>query len=323
MDAAHWTVWGLQASVVVTEPASLPAARVLVRRTLAAVDEACSRFRSDSELSRLQPLPPGGATVTPMLALLVEKALEAAEITDGDVDPTLGRDLDALGYDRDILSIAIPAEFGIAGGTGAPLPSPARPGRGTGAAASWRRMSVRDRVLKVPAEVRLDLGATAKAVAADLAAAEVFAELDCGVLVSLGGDLASAGPAPAGGWQIDVQDLPADPAQQISLAAGQALATSSTQKRRWQHRGTWVHHILDPRFGTPADPAWRSVTVAAPTCLEANARSTAAVVRGFAAVEWFRTGQVAARLVDRQGRVVRTGGWPAQEYTTAAVGSRG
>ncbi|HEY8296364.1 MAG TPA: hypothetical protein VIG41_13555, partial [Micrococcaceae bacterium] len=70
MDSAHWTVWGLQASVVVTEPASLPAARALVRRTLAAVDAACSRFRSDSELSRLQPLPPGGATVTPMLALL-------------------------------------------------------------------------------------------------------------------------------------------------------------------------------------------------------------------------------------------------------------
>lgn len=180
----------------------------------------------------------------------------------------------------------------------------------------WSRVQLDAGTLTVPPGLRLDLGASAKAVAADLSAAGVYRTLGCGVLVSLGGDLASAGPGPQeegtpGTWQILVQDLPADPAQHISLAPGFALATSSTQKRRWKHQGTQVHHILDPRFGLPAEPVWRSVSVAAPTCLEANAFSTAAIVRGFAALEWFRTQGVAARLVDSRGRVATTGGWPA------------
>jgi thiamine biosynthesis lipoprotein len=124
-----------------------------------------------------------------------------------------------------------------------------------------------------------------------------------------------------GQWQILVQDLPADPAQHISLASGYALATSSTQKRRWTHRGTDVHHILDPRFGLPAEPVWRSVTVAAPTCLEANAYSTAAIVRGHAAVDWFRAENIVARLVDRRGRIVTTGGWPTDNQRPHGAGS--
>ncbi|WP_449374660.1 FAD:protein FMN transferase [Arthrobacter psychrolactophilus] len=116
--------------------------------------------------------------------------------------------------------------------------------------------------------------------------------------------------APSGGWQVLVQDQDEDPAQQISLVAGKALATSSTQKRRWEHNGVSVHHILDPRFGLPADDIWRSVSVAADSCLEANAYSTAGVVRGFTAIQWFRDLGIAGRFVDRQGRVVLTGMWP-------------
>lgn len=313
---AGWTVWELEASLTVTDSNLLADAEELVRDVVADVDAACSRFRSDSELMSLQPRMAHGVTVSPMFRLLLQRALDAAAMTGGDVDPTLGADLAALGHGpgmgtTGLRSIPVPA---------VPNDTPIRAqaeSRETqaGRVPGWTRLGLDATTLTVPADLRLDLGATAKAVAADLAAAEVHQRLGCGVLVGLGGDLASAGPAPdvdgkPGQWQILVQDLPSDPAQQISLAPGFALATSSTQKRRWKHQGADVHHILDPRFGLPAEPVWRSVTVAAPTCLEANAYSTAAVVRGFAAVDWFHSEGIVARLVDSRGRIVTTGGWP-------------
>lgn len=292
-----WTVWGLEASTAVTEPRLAAAAERLVRAEVAAVDLACSRFRPDSELMALGPALAGGVAVSGLLAVLVGGALDAARWTNGDVDPTLGRDMDALGYDRDI------AQLRLVSGFAADLES--RP-RGS----NWRDVRLDGQYLVVPGDVRLDLGATAKAVAADRAANRVATELGCGVMVCLGGDIATGGDAPVGGWQVLVQDLPADPWQQVTLRAGRAMATSSTQKRRWQRGGRTVHHILDPRFGLPAESVWRSVTVAATSCLQANAFSTAGIVRGFAAREWFDGLGMAARLVDRQGRVATTGNWP-------------
>ncbi|MDN4645352.1 FAD:protein FMN transferase [Arthrobacter sp. PsM3] len=309
-----WTVWGMEAGVTVTDAGALAAAAAIVRRTLADIDDACSRFRNDSELAILGPQLAAGARVSPLLALLVEGALDAARWTDGDVDPTLGRELEALGYDRDIVSVRLFPGRGVEEGAASGLPPAAREASG------WSRVSLSGRTLTVPAGTRLDLGATAKAIAADRAAGQVYSELGCGVLVSLGGDLASAGPAPEGGWQVLVQDLADDPAQQLSLGAGFAMATSSTQKRRWEHEGAQVHHILDPRFGLPAETVWRSVTVAAPTCLEANAFSTAGVVRGFRAVDWFRGRGIAGRFVDQHGRTIVTGAWPSEQ--PAASGRR-
>ncbi|HEY8702375.1 MAG TPA: FAD:protein FMN transferase [Arthrobacter sp.] len=317
-----WTVWGLDATLTVTDKTMLPAAEQIVRGIVADVDLACSRFRGDSELMHLQPGMPAGVRVSPMFRLLLERALEAARMTDGDVDPTLGADLDALGYGHGIVSVPV-----AAGGSGLPALLSGRvpvvrrvPG--------WTRIGLDGDTLTVPGDLRLDLGATAKAVAADLAAAEVYARLGCGVLVCLGGDLATAGPGPEvsgrpGQWQVLVQDLQTDPGQRIALEPGFALATSSTQKRRWKQAGADVHHILDPRFGLPAEPIWRSATAAARSCLEANAFSTGAIVRGFAALEWFTSAGIAGRLVDRQGRVATTGGWPAEDYSLAGGASRG
>ncbi len=112
-----------------------------------------------------------------------------------------------------------------------------------------------------------------------------------------------------------VQDLPTDPWQQVTFGAGHAMATSSTQKRRWKHAGQDVHHILDPRFGLPAEPVWRSVTVAASSCLLANAFSTAGIVRGFAAVAWFERRELPLALLTRRARTVATGGWPREEHS--------
>nr|BFF16384.1 hypothetical protein GCM10025699_76870 [Microbacterium flavescens] len=199
-------------------------------------------------------------------------------------------------------------------------------------------MRLRGRLLTVPAGVRLDLGATAKAVAADLIAARVLTELGCGVLVSLGGDIATAGPGatarsrhrsaagtaagPASrAWEITVRDLPADPEAHVAIPSGHAVATSSTQKRRWVSGGRPVHHILDPRWGVPAALVWRSVSVAAPSCLVANTFSTAAVVRGLGPSRGCAS-TASPRLVDSRGRVVTTGAWPAEPAAAAPTAAR-
>jgi thiamine biosynthesis lipoprotein len=176
----------------------------------------------------------------------------------------------------------------------------------------WRRVHLNGDRLELPRGVLLDLGATAKARAADLLAARAARTVGVGVLVELGGDIATAGPAPAGGWQVLVRDSRDDPACQVTLAPGGAVATSSTVRRTWRRGGVLVHHLVDPRTAAPAEPVWRSATVAASTCVEANTASTAAVVLGREAPGWLAARGFTARLVDQQLRVVRVGGWPAE-----------
>jgi thiamine biosynthesis lipoprotein len=301
-DTAQWSVWSTTARIVVTEPAALPDAVHAVQAELAAIDEACSRFRADSELRRLEPAAGRPVPVSPLLARLVDAALQAARRSDGDVDPTIGSALCGLGYDRDLSLIAGDRSFPVDGSTMRLVVVPA-PG--------WRRVRLDDRELTVPPGVRLDLGASAKAYAADSCARIVHGQLGTGVLVSLGGDIATAGPGPDGGWRVLVQDQPGEPSCTVALAAGTALATSSTRSRRWRDGTRELHHILDPRTCQPARAVWRTVSVGAPTCLAANTMSTAAVVRTEAAVPWLRRQQVPARLVRASGEVLTLGGWPA------------
>jgi FAD:protein FMN transferase len=233
-------------------------------------------------------------------------APDAARDTGGVIDPTVGDALCALGYDRD---------FSLVAPNGPPVTVSVRPVPG------WWRIEFdrANRRLRMPPGTRLDLGATAKAWAADRAAARIAERLRCGVLVSLGGDIATAGPVPEGGWRVRVQDVtgdpedpPTGPTQTIALRGG-ALATSSTTARRWERGGAVLHHIIDPRSGLPAPTVWRTVSVAARTCVAANTASTAAIIRGRAAVSALSREQVPARLVGLDGAVATTGGWPAEE----------
>jgi thiamine biosynthesis lipoprotein len=177
--------------------------------------------------------------------------------------------------------------------------------------AKWSMITLEDRVVTVPPGVVLDLGATAKAIAADRCADRVRRVTGSGVLINLGGDIATAGPAPDGGWQVLVHDDADDPAGSVALPSGAALATSSTIRRRWRRDGDVVHHILDPRTGWSADPVWRTVSVAAQTCLAANTVSTAAIIRGWRALDWIRALGFPARLVDSERNVHTICGWPS------------
>ncbi len=296
----RFAVWGLTARIVVADPDALGDARRIADAELAAITAACSRF-TDSELTRVYAVTDrgDGVELSPLLAEFIGVALAAAADTDGDVDPTLGGDLERLGYDRDFATL--PMDGRTAGGMTASVTS-----RRTG----WPRIALDGLVLSIPAGLRLDLGATAKAHSADRIAARIAGTTGSDTLVELGGDLATAGRS-GRLWEVLVQDLPGDPAQQIAVPNGVGVATSSTQKRRWRNDGRARHHILDPRFGLPAEEVWRTATVAAPDCVRANTVSTAAIVRGLRAPSWLRERGADARLVARDGSIVTTGRWPA------------
>lgn len=280
--AREFAVWSTVARVVVSRPSDADDAERLVRGYLDEVDAACSRFRP-SELSGVR----GSAPVSPLLADLIDAALTSAHETGGDVDPTLAPDLVALGYDRD---------FALVSGVPVTLRRRVR--------FDWRAITLDDGVLTLPPGCSLDLGASAKAFAADACARLVHETLGCDVLVSLGGDLSIAGGS---AWPVLVRDGEGEPPAQVELSGG-GLATSSTISRAW---GPGVHHIVDPARGLPATPVWRTVSVVARSCRRANALSTASVVRGLAAPEWLRSLGATARLVAQDGSVVRVGGWPA------------
>ncbi|GAB6899555.1 FAD:protein FMN transferase [Kineosporia succinea] len=299
----QWPVWSTTARLVVTDAAVADAAMELVKTQLDEVGAACSRFRDDSELNQLQAANTGRAiTVSPVLAELLTAALDAAERTDGDVDPTLADDLAALGYSEDYSLIQARV------GTGTVPITLTRRVRH-----SWKDLTLTGRRLRMPVGVRLDLGATAKAWAADRAARSVAERFGVGALVALGGDIATAGPAPESGWQVLVQDGVDEPATQVALSAGATgLATSSTVSRSWRNGTRAVHHILNPSSGLPAAPVWRTVSVAAGDCLESNTLSTAAVVRGDDALHWLREQGHPARLVAADGTVHTLNGWPTE-----------
>ena len=291
----EWQRWTMSMQIVVTDPGCLGVARREVDAELDAIEAAASRFRPDSEINALAMSAGQPTQVSPVLADLLDAALTAARLTDGDVDPTVGAALVTLGYDRDYAEIC--PDESLAGSMTVP--------------AKWSMVTLHDRIATLPQGVVLDLGATAKAVAADRCAQRVFSATGSGVLINLGGDIATAGTGSTGGWQILVHDDDADPASSIGLPAGSALATSSTVRRRWRCGDKVLHHIIDPRTGRSADPVWRSVTVAAQTCFAANTVSTAAIVRGWRALEWIAALGMPARLVDRSMVVHAVGGWPS------------
>lgn len=287
--------------VVVTKPESLRAATTAVEKIVNAIDLAASRFRKDSELSRINASPERVAKVSPLLAQAIGTALRGAELSGGAVDPTIGYAIRLAGYDTDFA--AVPAD-----GVELHLVEQRVPG--------WRVLEFDpySRTLLLPRGVQLDLGATAKALASDLAAAEASKAIGgAGVLVSLGGDIAVAGQAPEEGWSIQLSDdsaAPIDDAEETVAITSGGVATSSTTVRRWTRGGVVLHHIIDPNTGLPADSCWRAASVVAATCVDANIASTAAIVMGKDAVSWLESHRLPARLVDQDGNVHRVAGWP-------------
>ncbi len=279
----------------------LPRAEQAARRVLATVDETYSRFRPDSELSRLNGRPEEEVLVSPLLANAIDVALRAAIETDGLVDPTVGRAMRLIGYDDDFARIRGRTERIV-------LHLERVPG--------WKavRFDPQSRCVRLRRGVELDFGSTGKALASELAAEAVMSESRArGVLVSVGGDVAMAGEVPRDGWDILIADdsraQPEGAGELIALHEG-AIATSSTSVRRWIRGDIELHHIIDPRTGLSAVTPWRTVSVVADRCVWANAAATAAIVLGDSAIGWLEAHGLAARLVATDGTVAVNRGWP-------------
>jgi thiamine biosynthesis lipoprotein len=300
---ADWPALGTVAQLVVTNAASLHDACTAVEQVLLDIDVAASRFRPDSELSLLNAADGDWVPVSPLFARALRVGIDAAAWTDGLVDPTVGGVLVDHGYDRTFAAVA----------SDGPVTILVRDVPGPGAL-ELDEANLRARTRD---GAQVDLGATAKALAADLAATAAWEVAGGGVLVSLGGDISVSGEGPAGGWPITVTDrsdpsLPADDgvSELATISAG-GLATSSTRARRWRRGGSELHHLIDPTTGRPAAGPWVTVSVAAETCTLANTASTAAVIAGTSALGWLADRGFAARLVAKDGTVTHIGGWPA------------
>lgn len=300
---------GTTVDVVCTAARESEVAVAVVRARLAELDRAASRFRADSELVRinsrsaaLAETNPGAQLRFPVSRTLgncLRAAMRAQRLTDGLVSASLGTALAACGYDDDLDVVRARA------GSQPPATARARPGPCPAATFDEQQWQ-----LILPAGTACDLGASAKAWAADAIAQELAAMFPGGFLVNLGGDIAAAGTPPEEGWSIGVRDWN-DRVVQVIRSTGQAFATSSTRLRTWVRHGTRYHHIIDPRTGWPARTRWAQVTCAGPDAVQANAASTAAIILDDRAPYWLTVRGVPARLAADGGRVTLTPGWPA------------
>lgn len=295
--SAIWTDWSCRVRVTVTRPEALMAAKQQVVALMADVGLSADRFSPFSDVSRVNEaagrlVPVSGRTIA-----LVDVALDAAAESGGAVDPTIGAHLVRAGYADDIAVVrdrlvVIDDEH---------LPQ-----------ADWTQVRVDHTLSRIglPAGLRLDLGATAKAWTADVAAHQVASTLGTAVLVEIGGDVSVAGGRTRP-WQVQVSERAGEPGQPVGLERG-GLATSSTISRKWRTPAGAAHHVIDPRTGQPAAGPWRTVTAWAPSAVQANTASTTALVLGDEAVAYLDELEVAARLVGVDGHVLTVGDWPAE-----------
>ncbi len=247
-----------------------------VAELFAVWEGAFSRFRPDSELTRVNADPHPALAVSPLFARALRTALAVAAATDGLVDPTLGAALEHAGYDADFA--ALPAD--------GPL-GPAVPSR-------LREVRLDGLILRRPPGLLLDLNGVVKALAVDEAAALVRG----GGFVSAGGDLAVRGPVDVG--------LPGAGAVRVTRGG---LATSGVATRHWRRGGAEQHHLIDPRTGRPAESPWLAVTVSGASCLDADAAAKAAFLLGADGPDWLDERGLAGRFLAREGDVVEGARW--------------
>ncbi len=255
-----------------------------VERLFTARETALSRFRPDSDLSRLNRYDAAAVIVSPLLRTALEDALRAAVATDGLVDPTIAAALESAGYDRTFPQIRQ-----------ASLREPVPAGR-------WREIRLAVPFVFRPAGLLLDLNGVVKGRAVD----DALDLLDGDGFVSAGGDLATRGEI--------VVAVPGGDA--VTLRSG-ALATSGVSSRSWVGEdGQRAHHLIDPATGAPSVGPWQCVTVCAATCLAADVAAKAAFLLGDDGPEWLEQRGLAGRFVSSR-EVVLAGNWPESSKVAA------
>lgn len=291
--ATHFRAMGADVHVLVVggPPALLDIARELVE----ALEARWSRFRPDSEVSRLNEHAGRPVRVSPETLTLVRRAVDGASVTAGRYDPTVLGAVLRAGYDRSFELLAAD-------------PPPGRSPLGLG----WQRIAVdaARSTVTLPAGVGFDPGGIGKGLAADLLVHELLARGAAGACANLGGDLRVDGDAPGGGpWVVDVgHPLRREPATTIGLRRG-AVATSSRVRRAWGPRGD-RHHLIDPATGRPARTGLAAATVVAAEGWQAEVMAKAAFVAGMPeGLRLLDTTGTDGLLIDDQGSLHPSAGF--------------
>jgi thiamine biosynthesis lipoprotein len=273
VNELRFTAMGCEIVVGCADPAEARKVERLFRER----DRVFSRFRPGSELNRVNGRAGRLVAVSSLFARTLERALEAAEETDGLVDPTLGQAVEAAGYSRD---------FDLLAADPRPVGPPQR--------GSWRSILLLGRRVGFPAGVKLDLNGVVKALAVD----EGLAVLTGTGFVSAGGDVATCGgltvALPGGGT--------------VLLRQG-ALATSGTTKRRWLRGAHEQHHLIDPRTGLPSTSPWEEVTACGATCLAADVAAKVGFLLGEAGPSWLERRGLPARFLRASAGETVNGCW--------------
>jgi FAD:protein FMN transferase len=294
----NFEIWGLSGTLATQHATQMDFAEERLWYWLDEVDRSCNRFRSDSEISRLNASGGAVTSISSTFQRALRAALDAADATQQLCDPTVLPALLALGYDVDYDELALRDDV--------ELKAPVIP---TGVSAI--HLDELTHSVQLDAACQLDLGSSAKALLVDLVASDVAPS--GGVVVELGGDVAVQGQGPEGPWAIGLSDSLRITGREPRVVVGNGgVATSSITTRTWRAGNVMVNHIVDPRTGSFAKGPYATASVSARSCVLANAFATAALLWGEEA--GYRVAQAgwSARLIRHDGTIEFVGGWPEE-----------
>jgi thiamine biosynthesis lipoprotein len=281
----------------------------MARQRIDDLEARWSRFRPDSEISRLNSSAGREVTVSADTCLLVHRAIEAWRLTGGGFDPTLLDALRRAGYDRTFDEVRHTER----GELRPPPLDVTRPG--------CTDIEIRGAAITLPAGMGFDPGGIGKGLAADLVAAELLAAGAAGACVNMGGDVRVAGVSPTGaGWTVALEHpWRSAPMVLVGLWDG-AVATSSVLERVWTSGGRPAHHLIDPATGLPSTSDVALASVVAGEAWTAEVLAKAILLRGASRAFDLLDDTNAALVVQHDGRVSVSAGFGAFVGTAQVPG---
>jgi len=294
----RFEIWGLSGTLATEHLDQMGFAEERLWYWLDQIDQSCNRFRSDSEISRLNASGGAVTSISATFQLALRAALDAAVASQQLCDPTVLPALLALGYDVDYDELALREDV--------KLKKPVLP-----LGVSAIHLDEKTHSVQLDERCQLDLGSSAKALLVDLVASDVAPS--GGVVVELGGDVALRGQGPEGAWAIGLSDSLEITGLEPRIAfTNGGVATSSMTTRTWRAGNVVVNHIVDPRTGSFAKGPYATASVSARSCVLANAFATAALLWGEEASYFVAQAGWSARLIRHDGTIDFVGGWPEE-----------
>jgi len=257
-------------------------------------EQVLSRFRYDSELTRLNQTFEHPVQVGEVLWDVFQLAREAERTTNGLVTPTVLNAMIKAGYDRTFDELPLFTT---------PLPDSVET---TAAPLTAIPFNEEERTITLPKGIGLDFGGVAKGWAAHQSMQRL--QVEGPALIDAAGDIAISGPRANGGpWQIGVAE-PFHKGEEIEtlFLYKCGVATSGKDRRRWTRDGVFQHHIIDPFANQPAETDVLTVTVIAPDVMQAEAGAKAAFIQGSqAGLEWIEARpELAALFIRDDGQMI-------------------